>query len=661
MGHDPPASTRSPAATSATSLRRAAGFAGFSRARRLGRARRRRLVPPRRRRDRDVAAAHAWASPGGSSAWAHRAPLVFNIQDVFPDAAVETGAITNRRVIAVASWLERVSYRLADAVTVLSDDLRANVVAKLPAGGPPTVHTIPNFVDTERIRPGDRMTPYRAELGIGAEPVRAVRRQHRLLAVARAALEAARRLPARDVPDQRRRRGAAPTLERRAAGLANVRFAGYVPEDRLAELLATGDVHAVPLRRRAGRGQRAVEDVLDPRRRPARRRRHRPRHRGAAHPRRRRAPASPSPPDDPIAFVAAVGALVDDPERAAAMGARGPGVGRRGASPAAVAAAYERLVDALTAAGVAGPRSTGGAAGRLPPSWFPHRRPRRPPAWPRRARARRSASRAAPCSRCVVLGDPRHRPRHSSSTPAPAAPDGRRLAADRSTTTGTSPTASTSATPRSSSSSTAPSRRRTPTASWSTTTSCRTGVHSHDDGVIHWHPYTSAAVGQARHARRVPRQLRRRARPTTRCKFPRGPDGGKEYIEGETKCGRRGRRAAVAVWDSSDGHERRQRATSPTSTTSASTNDGMVFTIAFVPEAAPTSRSRRGPPNLAELGAVDQRPGRPDDHRCPAARRRPPWPRRAPARPAPARSSAPPTPRAGRRRRPPPRRPTTGG
>ena len=30
-------------------------------------------------------------------AWSHRAPLVFNIQDVFPDAAVETGAITDAR------------------------------------------------------------------------------------------------------------------------------------------------------------------------------------------------------------------------------------------------------------------------------------------------------------------------------------------------------------------------------------------------------------------------------------------------------------------------------------------------------------------------------------------------------------------------------------
>ena len=84
-------------------------------------------------------------------AWTHRAPLVFNIQDVFPDAAAETGTITNRWVLRVASWLERVSYRAAQAVTVLSDDLRANVAAKVPAHRADTVHVIPNFVDTARI------------------------------------------------------------------------------------------------------------------------------------------------------------------------------------------------------------------------------------------------------------------------------------------------------------------------------------------------------------------------------------------------------------------------------------------------------------------------------------------------------------------------------
>ena len=87
-----------------------------------------------------------------------RAPLVFNIQDVFPDAAVETGAITDRRVIAVASWLERLSYRLADAVTVLSDDLADNVRAKLPRSQVDRVHVVPNFVDTTAIAPGERAT-----------------------------------------------------------------------------------------------------------------------------------------------------------------------------------------------------------------------------------------------------------------------------------------------------------------------------------------------------------------------------------------------------------------------------------------------------------------------------------------------------------------------
>ena len=105
-------------------------------------------------------------------AWTHRAPLVFNIQDVFPDAAVETGAITNRRVIAVASWLERVSYRAADAVTVLSDDLRGQRRRQAAGRGAPAPCTRSRTSSTPtRIAPGDRMTPYRRELGIGAEPV----------------------------------------------------------------------------------------------------------------------------------------------------------------------------------------------------------------------------------------------------------------------------------------------------------------------------------------------------------------------------------------------------------------------------------------------------------------------------------------------------------
>ena len=74
---------------------------------------------------------------GWAIAIARHAPFVFNIQDVFPDVAVELGVLTDPRVIAAAQWLERVTYRRADAVTVLSDDLRDNVAAKLSRPGRP--------------------------------------------------------------------------------------------------------------------------------------------------------------------------------------------------------------------------------------------------------------------------------------------------------------------------------------------------------------------------------------------------------------------------------------------------------------------------------------------------------------------------------------------
>ena len=46
---------------------------------------------------------------------------------------------------------------------------------------------------------------------------------------------------------------ARPQLEAAAADLANVRFGDHQPADRLNEVLATGDIHLVPLRRGLGR------------------------------------------------------------------------------------------------------------------------------------------------------------------------------------------------------------------------------------------------------------------------------------------------------------------------------------------------------------------------------------------------------------------------
>jgi colanic acid biosynthesis glycosyl transferase WcaI len=172
---------------------------------------------------------------------------IFNIQDVFPDAAIETGAITISRIISAARWLERISYQRSDAVVVLSDDLRDNVVAKVSARHVGKIKVIPNFVDADRIVPMDRMTSYRSELKIGDELVVMYAGNVGYSQSLTMLLHAAQQMP--KVTFVINGDGAARAdLEAQAVGISNIRFAGYQPRDRVGEVLASGDIHVVPLR-----------------------------------------------------------------------------------------------------------------------------------------------------------------------------------------------------------------------------------------------------------------------------------------------------------------------------------------------------------------------------------------------------------------------------
>ena len=274
-----------------------------------------------------------------------RGRSIFNIQDVFPDAAVETGAITNRWIVTAARWLERTSYARSDAVTVLSDDLADNVRGKLPASASGRVQVIPNFVDTDAIIPGDRLTAYRSELGLGDGPVVLYAGNVGFSQSLDLVLAAAREIP--EATFLINGDGAArPALERAAAGIDNVRFAGYIEPSRLSELLATGDVHVVPLKRGLARvsvpsktysimaAARPVLASIDP---------------GTAVPTilDDSGGGVAVAPDDAGAFIAALRDLLADRAAADAMGQRGRAWVVREASPAAVGAAYHQLIDSL--------------------------------------------------------------------------------------------------------------------------------------------------------------------------------------------------------------------------------------------------------------------------------------------------------------------------
>jgi colanic acid biosynthesis glycosyl transferase WcaI len=192
---------------------------------------------------------------GWLAARLRRAPCIFNIQDVFPDAAITTGAITNTKIITVARWLERVSYHRSDAVVVLSEDLQKNVVAKISPRHQPKVHVIPNFVDAERIVPMDRMTRYRTELGIGNETVVMYAGNVGFSQSLTMMLDAAKVMT--DVAFVINGDGAArDELIRAAHEVPNMYFSGYQPRQRVPEVLASGDIHVVLLK--AGLGAVSV-------------------------------------------------------------------------------------------------------------------------------------------------------------------------------------------------------------------------------------------------------------------------------------------------------------------------------------------------------------------------------------------------------------------
>jgi len=305
----------------------------------------------------------------GAAGWAvaraHHVPFVFNIQDVFPDIAVELGAITNRSLISAASWLERVTYRNADAVTVLSDDLRDNVAGKIADPADPAdpagpdrrakVRVIPNFIDTDWIRPNERENSYREEFGLVGKRVVMYAGNIGLSQSLDLMLAAAAHLAREpDVVFVINGGGSArPGLEQRARGLPNVRFVDMQPKARLPEVVAAADVHVVPLRTGLARSSvpsklysilaagRPLVASVD-------------RGTEVARTVEQARAGLAVPPDDPEAFTKAIVHLLDHPVEAAEMGSAGRLFVERWASPAAVAEAYEALFMELGAAAPGG-------------------------------------------------------------------------------------------------------------------------------------------------------------------------------------------------------------------------------------------------------------------------------------------------------------------
>ncbi|MET0511126.1 MAG: glycosyltransferase family 4 protein [Thermoleophilaceae bacterium] len=92
------------------------------------------------------------ALPALAAAARWRAPLVFEVRDLWPEAPIQMGALGNPAARRLARALERFVYRRSARIIALSPGIRAGVIAA--GAAPAKVELVPNASDLDLFRPG---------------------------------------------------------------------------------------------------------------------------------------------------------------------------------------------------------------------------------------------------------------------------------------------------------------------------------------------------------------------------------------------------------------------------------------------------------------------------------------------------------------------------
>jgi colanic acid biosynthesis glycosyl transferase WcaI len=178
-----------------------------------------------------------------------RGKLVYNVQELYPDLAVELGMMRNPLLIRTLRRLERYVYRHSTVVTAITDGIRDAVVRKGVDAW--RVVTIPNFVDVGELQPGCKRNAFSEMHGwtgrfvvLYAGNIGYAQGLDALLAAARA-LESDPAILFAFVGE-----GAAKAeLEERARvmGLANTAFISHQPYSLVPSIYAASDLCVVSL------------------------------------------------------------------------------------------------------------------------------------------------------------------------------------------------------------------------------------------------------------------------------------------------------------------------------------------------------------------------------------------------------------------------------
>ncbi|HSM82192.1 MAG TPA: glycosyltransferase family 4 protein [Nodosilinea sp.] len=175
-------------------------------------------------------------------------PSVLNLQDILPEAAVQTGLLSNPWGIRLFEALEKFAYRNATRISVIAQGFRDNLLAKGVADDKMTL--ISNWVDVDFIAPRPRASSeFRRRHGLQDKFVVLYTGNIAETQGVRTALRAAQALAA--YPDIQMvivgegKQLAALEAFRRELGLDNISLLPFVARPELPDMLAAADISLI--------------------------------------------------------------------------------------------------------------------------------------------------------------------------------------------------------------------------------------------------------------------------------------------------------------------------------------------------------------------------------------------------------------------------------
>ncbi len=175
----------------------------------------------------------------------YKAKSIYNVQELYPDFAINQGVIKNLFLIWGLRKLEAFVYARSERVVTIGEKFREVVVSRGVSRG--KVLTIPNFVDVDLYRPMPRDNPFARQHGLVGRFVVMYAGNIGLAQYWDPMLEAAERTRTEVlfvvIGNGSRKDWLAKEVRRR--GLSNMLLLDYQPRERMAEINAGSDVATI--------------------------------------------------------------------------------------------------------------------------------------------------------------------------------------------------------------------------------------------------------------------------------------------------------------------------------------------------------------------------------------------------------------------------------